>query len=162
MQLTPEQERYWRAYLAVSPELHDEGRSVVAGAPGNDEIADRLIDLYLTGRKTAGSGLVEHYLAAGDPLPQAGDHWIALDTRGRPRCILRTTRVETHRFLDVPERIAVAEGEGDLSLEYWRSGHARFFATHLEDWGLSRIEDATVVTEFFELVYRADPDDGTT
>lgn len=158
MQLTPEQERYWHAYLAITPEAHDEEGSVVAGAPGNDEIADKLIDLYLTGRKTAGSGLVEDYLATGDPLPQVGDHWIALDSRGNPRCILRTTRVETHRFLDVPERIAVAEGEGDLSLDYWRSGHARFFAPHLKDWGLSRLEDATVVTEFFELVYRADPD----
>ena len=153
MQLSPEQERYWRAYLAVAPASPEEGCNVVADAPGNDESADMLVDLYMLGKKTAGSGLLEGYLTAAEPLPRIGDHWIALDPQECPRCILRTVRVETHRFLDVPERIAVAEGEGDLTLEYWRSCHTRFFAPYLQDWGLSRIEDATVVTEFFKLVY---------
>ncbi|WP_194948995.1 ASCH domain-containing protein [Actinomyces trachealis] len=153
MPLSPEQERYWRAYLAAAPAPPEQGCSVVVGAPGNDENADMLLELYLLGKKTAGSGLLEEYLAVGEPLPRIGDRWIALDSQGRPRCILRTVRVETHRFLDVPERIAVAEGEGDLTLDYWRSSHTRFFAPYLQDWGLSKIEDATVVTEFFELVY---------
>lgn len=159
MRLTLEQERYWRDYIAQAADVPGESCNVVAGTPGNADIADQLIDLYLKGRKTAGSGVVEDYLCAGDPLPQVGDHWIALDSQGHPRCILRTIRIQTHKFLDVPELIAIAEGEGDLSLEYWRSAHSRFFGPHLRSWGLSRIEDATVVTEFFELVYSADPAD---
>lgn len=112
-----------------------------------------MIDLYLSGAKTAGSGLVEDYVTNGDPPPQVGDHWIALGADGRPRLILRANRVETHRFLEVPERIAVAEGEGDLSLAYWRLKHAERYTPYLDEWGLRDINDATVVTEFFTLVY---------
>ena len=153
MTLTPQQQRFWWDYLADHPEVGASGGAVVAGCPGSPEIADRLIGLYLAGVKTAGSGLVEDYAAAGDPLPQVGDHWIALGGDERPRLILRTDRVETHRFLDVPERIAVAEGEGDLSLAYWRRAHTRHYAPHLQEWGLRDIDDATVVTEFFTLVH---------
>lgn len=152
MTLTPEQEQFWREYVDGLP--HDPDGPVSASCAGGPELADRLADLYLSGRKTAGSGLVEDYTAEGDPLPQVGDHWIVLGSDLRPRCILRTVRVETHPFPEVPERIAVAEGEGDLSLEYWRREHERFFRPHLADWGLSDIADATVVTEFFELVHR--------
>nr|WP_277626196.1 ASCH domain-containing protein [Arsenicicoccus piscis] len=151
--MTPEQEEFWQAFLTDHPDVVASEGSVIAGTPGSPDIADRLIDLYLAGAKTAGSGLAEDYATAGDALPQVGDHWIALDGNGRPRLILRTDRVETHRFLDVPERIAIAEGEGDLSLAYWRRAHAQHYAPHLQEWGLRDINDATVVTEFFTLVH---------
>lgn len=126
---------------------------VVAGPAGDLSITDRLIDLYLAGTKYVGSGLVAEYECEGDPLPQVGDHWIALGAEGEPRCILRTTRVETHVFRDVSAAIALAEGEGDLSVDHWRRGHAEFNAPYLAEWGITDIEDAIVVTEFFELVY---------
>jgi len=31
------------------------------------------------------------------------------------------------RFCDVPSELASKEGEGDLSLAYWREGHKRYF-----------------------------------
>lgn len=152
-------ELYWHQYLEhlLTTDAPLPVGNVVADFPGTPDIADALIDLYLTGRKSAGSGLVEDYESAGDPLPQPGDHWIAQGGSGQPRCILRTERVEIHRFLDVPERIALAEGEGDLSLSSWRSAHAAHFVPHLPKWGLAKIEDATVVTEFFTLVYSDPP-----
>lgn len=149
MVLTPAQEQFWQAYLTEHPDAGAHTRHVVAGCPGTPEIADQLIDLYLSGVKTAGSGLVKDYMTNGDPLPQDGDHWIALGADGRPRLILHTDRVEANRFLEVPERIAVAEGEGDLSLDFWRLAHAEFYAPYLDEWGLQDINDATVVTEFF-------------
>ena len=57
----------------------------------------------------------------------------------------------------MPERIAVAEGEGDLCLSHWRATHARRYADHLQEWGLLHIEDATVVTEFFHIVHSQVP-----
>ncbi|MBD5829825.1 ASCH domain-containing protein [Janibacter melonis] len=154
MGLTPAQEQFWQEYLAsLDPEDRPKG-GVMAASPGSPDITDELIDLYLQGKKTAGSGTVENYTTAGDPLPQPGDHWIALDATGRPRCILRTERVEIHSFLDVPDDVARAEGEGDLSLAYWRQAHGSHYLPCLADWGLRRIEDATVVTEFFTLVHR--------
>ncbi|WP_425309574.1 ASCH domain-containing protein [Ammonicoccus fulvus] len=154
MGLTPDQRRFWREYVdTLSPENRPDG-SVIAACPGSPDIADQLIDLYLSGKKIAGSGLVEDYSRAGDPLPKIGDHWIALGSDGDPRCILRTVDVETHLFKDVPERIAVAEGEGDLSLAYWKRAHAEHFRPHLSRWGVTDIEQATVITEFFALAHR--------
>jgi 5-formyltetrahydrofolate cyclo-ligase len=93
---------------------------ITAAMPGNEAIADELVELYLAGKKTAGSGLVKDYETAGDPLPKVGDQWTILDSRRRPRATAKTVRVEIHRFRDVPVEIAIAEGEGDLSLDYWR------------------------------------------
>ncbi len=155
MALTPEQEQFWQDYLdGLAPEDRPDS-AVCASCPGIPEIADQLIELYLAGKKTAGSGLVEDYRAAGEPLPEVGDHWIALGSNGQPRCILRTVSVETHLFKDVPERIALAEGEGDLSLDYWRRAHIEFFRPMLPGWGIDDIDDAMVVTEFFALVHPA-------
>ncbi|MBJ7290639.1 ASCH domain-containing protein [Williamsia sp.] len=156
MSLTEDEERYWRAYLAETPDSPGKSQNVIAGHPGSPEIADTLLALYLQGDKVAGSGLVEDYTTTGDPLPQVGDHWIVLDSLGSPRCILLTVRIENHKFLEVPEYIAAAEGEGDMSLAHWRSAHSGRYAAHLRDWGLTQIEDATVITEFFQVVYAKD------
>jgi uncharacterized protein YhfF len=41
--------------------------------------------------------------------------------------MLVITKVETHRFIDVPWSFAASEGEGDESIEEWRDGHRRYF-----------------------------------
>lgn len=162
MDLSPSHQRYWQAYLdRLGPEQAPQDARVLAEYAGTPATTDGLIDLYLSGRKVAGSGLVEDYLSAGDPLPQVGDYWIALGADGEPRCLLRTERVETHLFHEVPGEIAVAEGEGDLSLDYWRRVHAAAYQPYLAGWGVSDIDQATVVTEFFRVVDRGESTEQT-
>lgn len=60
------------------------------GTPGE---ADALLDLVLTGAKTATCTLHRDYEAAGEPLPEAGTMSILLDGSGRPRALLVTTDV---------------------------------------------------------------------
>lgn len=62
--------------------------------------------------------------------------------------------MEQRRFRDVTAEIAVAEGEGDLSLAYWREAHRSFFTPYLAELGIADLEDAELLIEFFELVYR--------
>lgn len=144
---------FWQRYL-VSPNAERQlSGSVHAAVAGTGEMADALLSLYLSGRKTAGSGLVKDYTAAGDPLPNIGDFWIVLDSKGVPGCILRTVRVEINMFKDVSPAIALAEGEGDLSLEYWRKAHKAAFAPHLSRLGIKNLNRAEVLTEFFALVF---------
>jgi len=143
---------YWKTYLQTLDNPAEQP-SVSVGIAGNPAIADDLLALYLTAQKTAGSGLLKDYQLAGDPLPQVGDHWIILDSQAQPRCIVKTVRVEQHRFAQVPEAVAIAEGEGDLSLAYWRAAHLEFFKPFLADWGITDLEQETVVTEYYELVY---------
>ncbi|WP_372367498.1 ASCH domain-containing protein [Candidatus Uabimicrobium sp. HlEnr_7] len=140
--------QYWQAYCRKREQ--DPDVSVHAAMAGDKTIADSLLSLYLQGKKTAGSGLVRDYVEAEDPLPKVGDYWIILNAQNIPKCIVRTVAVEIHLFKDVPLRIAVAEGEGDLSLEYWREGHRRFFEKYFV---LDNLDEEQIITEFFEVVY---------
>lgn len=67
--------------------------------------------------------------------------------------------MERHTFCDVPASVALAEREGDGSPGHWRRVHADLYAPHLSSWGVERIEDAEVVTEFFSVVH-TDPAGG--
>lgn len=47
----------------------------------------------------------------------------------------------------------MTEGEGDMSLEYWRKIHRVFFTEELKDLEKEFTEDMMVVCEEFEVVY---------
>ena len=147
--------KYWQDYLEKLPnsDVPLNGH-VDASYAGNREITDGLLQLYFDGKKTAGSSIVEDFLSTGDPLPQVGNHWILLNSKDKPSCILRTERIVLHKFKDVPIEIATAEGEGDLSLQYWRDVHRKLYTPFLSSWGLVNLEDATVITEFFKIVHK--------
>lgn len=151
--MKPKEQEYWQRYLDTLDEKPVNPK-VEAGVAGNAEIADKLLQLYLDGKKSAGSGLVKDYKLAGDPLPQVGDYWIILDANEAPRCIVKTVRVEYYQFDQVPEEVAIAEGEGDLSLAFWREAHIGFFTPFLQDWGIADLDKEQVVTEFFEVVFK--------
>ncbi|MCT8156514.1 ASCH domain-containing protein, partial [Klebsiella aerogenes] len=51
------------------------------------------------------------------------------------------------RFCDINEEFARKEGEGDLSLEYWKKEHQRFF---IREGHFS--EDMELIAEEFEVV----------
>lgn len=155
MPLTTDEHRYWQTYLdSLQPSETSEAPFVTAGCAGSPEMTDKLLELYLEGTKAAGSSLLEDFLAAGDPVPRVGDYWMCLASNGEPRCLLRTTRIAIHKFMDIPSDVAIAEGDGDLSVEYWKRVHTELYAPQLEKWGLSAIDEATVITEFFEIVFR--------
>ena len=86
------------------------------------QLQDELAALVCSGRKVASCGAVNR-----DSAPQVGMLSLIEDSRGRPRCVIETLRVETRRFADVDEDFARAEGEGDLSLAYWRDAHRAYF-----------------------------------
>ena len=143
----------WLEFRHASKIDDDSSLTVSASIPGNKAIADKLVSLYLSGNKVAGSGLVRDYELGGDPMPTVGSYWIILDSAERARCIARTIRVEINRFEEVSEEIARSEGEGDLSIEYWRKAHRNFFTPYLSKLGIECLDNALVVTEFYEIVY---------
>lgn len=116
--------------------------------------ADRLLDLVLSGAKTATASSLWDHEADGEPVPVEGGYSIVLDGRGVPRAVIQTTSVRVVPFGDVTEAHARAEGEGDLSLEWWRHAHERFWRAHSSS---PRRFDVTmpVVCEEFRLVYAA-------
>lgn len=151
------EQSFFDLYLNAHPTLDRSKIKIRASVAGDLATANSLLKLYVSGQKFAGSGLVEDYRSAGELLPQVGDYWIVLDSEQTPRALLRTVSVEIHRFADVPERIAHAEGEGDLTLRSWREIHDAFFTPYLRALNIHDLNHAEVVTEFFELVLASTP-----
>ena len=148
-------ELFWNKYVSNLEESEiPENPHIETSMPGDASITNKLIDLYVNGMKTAGSSVLEDFITAGDELPKEGNYWIVLDEQQVPKCILKTTKVVQHKFFDVPAEIAIAEAEGDLSISDWRTTHHNFFAPYLSAWNLSKIDDATIITEFYELVFK--------
>ncbi len=153
----------WRAFLASgSPAAESAaGATYTSWQFGlGEQMADRLLGLVLSGRKRATAGALWSYEHEGEPVPRPGDFSIILDGADLGRCIIRTTSVEITAFDQVGEAFAHAEGEGDLSLAYWRKGHWEFFARELAEFGRTPQPDMPVVCERFEVVFtaRAVPD----
>ena len=90
------------------------------------ELADQLAGLVKNGIKTASCGSFASYKKEISP-PGIGSCNIILNGQDQPVCVIRITSLSLVRFSDVTEEFARKEGEGDLSLEYWRSEHKRFF-----------------------------------
>jgi len=121
---------------------------------GTPAQADELLGLVLAGMKTATAGALWDYEAAGEPVPADGDLSIVLDGDGRPRALLRTTDVRVVPFEEVDAEHARLEGEGDLSLDFWRRAHESFFTEYAaHDRGFD--PTMPVVLERFEMLYSA-------
>ena len=153
MPMNAEQKKFWNGYLAT---LKDKPKNptIEVAIPGDERNADELIELYLEGRKMASSGLVEGFKACNAPLPKVGNYWMILNSKEEPKCIVKTLAIEFYIFSEVPEKVSLAEGEGDSSIEYWRKAHKAFFKPYLQDWGIANIDEATVITEYYDVVYK--------
>ncbi len=115
---------------------------------------DRLATLVLEGKKTATASAYDLYAYDGEELPKVGEYSIILDSSDQAVCIIMDTDVRLVPFKDVDQVHAAAEGEGDLSLEYWRKVHEDFFKQEFEEARMEFTEDAMIVLERFEVVFR--------
>jgi uncharacterized protein YhfF len=87
------------------------------------KLADELLALVLAGRKTATC-----WAERDGQQTAVGKRMIVRDGADRARAIVETLTLDRRRFCDVDAAFAAAEGEGDLSLEYWRQAHADYFS----------------------------------
>ncbi len=110
-------------------------------------MADQLGQLVLQGIKTATTSLKAQYEKDGEPLPKVGDQSIILDSKNRQLCQIEITDVTVMPFSQVDEDFAIAEGEGDLSLSYWREAHINFFSQYCDFH-----EEMEVVLEKFKVI----------
>lgn len=110
------------------------------------ELANALAALVVKGKKTASCGSLAAYQSEDNP-PQVGSYHIILNGHQEPVCVIRITSLRLVKFCDVDEAFARKEGEGDLSLEYWRKEHRRFF-TQAGRFS----EEMELIAEEFEVV----------
>ena len=117
------------------------------------EKPDELAELVRLGRKTATSSAFPAYEAGGEPLPRVGEYSVIIDSLGQAVCVIRTTKVCIVPFDEVTERHAALEGEGDLSLGFWRTIHRAFFSAEMEAIHQAFSEKMNVVCEEFTKVF---------
>lgn len=110
------------------------------------ELANALADLVIKGLKTASCGSLASYQQE-EFAPRIGSYNIILNGEDVPVCVIRLVSMRLVRFCDVTAEFARKEGEGDLSLAYWRKEHQRFFTRE----GYFA-EDMELIAEEFEVV----------
>jgi len=147
---------YWREFLATLPEdsaFH--AKSYLAEGWGiGAKMADELGALIVAGTKTATCSALWEWEAEGESPPEAGAVTIVLDGSGEPIGIVETTEVTIRKYNEVDADFAREEGEGDLSLAYWREAHKNFFSRLLPKVGKQFSEDMPLVCERFRLIYK--------
>jgi len=146
--MNKEAQLYWDAFW----EGKEKPKSVIAEQFGFDEIADELAQLIIDGKKTATCSAHVLYELENEPLPAVDRYSIVLNSKNSPVAIIRTKEVKLIKMNEVPESLALEEGEGDLTYEYWWNGHEKIFTLELKEHGLDFSDDMLLVFERFELI----------
>jgi uncharacterized protein YhfF len=149
-------EAYWSAFLASQPSNSPyDKKTYVAEAFGDGPaLADELGQLVAGGVKTGTCSALWEWEAEGSPIPEVGLISIVLNGAGKPICIIETTEVTRLPYDEVDADFARAEGEGDLSLNYWRAAHKNFFSRTLPKIGREFSTDMPLVCERFKLIHK--------
>ena len=139
----------WNAFCRESG---TESENYDSWAFGDDP--DVLASLVLEGRKRSTASVYDLYAYDNEELPQVGDCSVILDSKDQAVCIIRDTEVKVVPFRDVDAEHARLEGEGDLSLAYWREVHRKCFTDWMKEAGMAFNDSTRIVLERFEVVYR--------
>ena len=147
---------YWEQFLAsLPPDSFYRAKTYTAEGWGDGPaLADELGALIVQGTKTATCSALWEWEAEENPIPQPGLITIVLDGRGEPLCIVETVEVTIRKYNEVDADFAREEGEGDLSLNYWREAHGSYFSRVLRKIGKEFSEEMPLVCERFRVIYR--------
>jgi len=128
------------------------GNLRIGGFGDSEALSTELIALILAGTKRGTCSLLWSWEFDGETRPIAGDLEIVLDYADHPILIRRITHVEIVSFKNVSADFAASEGEGDLSLDYWRRAHWQFFLRECARIGREIDEAMPLVCETFEVL----------
>jgi len=150
-------ETYWKKFLdSLPPDSPYHSKTYIAEGWGDSpEMADELGSLIARGTKTGTCSAVWEWEAEGNPIPEKGLITVVLDGKDQPLCIVETTEIVIRNYKEVDADFARSEGEGDLSLDYWRKVHKNFFTRTLGEIGREFSEDMPLVCERFKLIYKS-------
>lgn len=111
------------------------------------EMADELLRLVLTGKKTATVSVV----LENEKTPKVGDLSLVLNGQGQPACVIKTVYLETVKFCDLTWDMVKLEGE-DETFEKWKVGNIRYWTRDAVKRGYTFTEETPITFERFELV----------
>ena len=121
---------------------------------GDEYNANLCAELIKQGKKTATCSMAYWYESGEEPMPTVGHLQVVVDWHGNPICIIEIDSVTQCPYNEVTAEFAKAEGEGDLSLEWWQEAHWNFFSKECAEVGIEPKQDMTLVLERFHVVYQ--------
>ncbi|MBB6480345.1 GNAT family N-acetyltransferase [Spirochaeta isovalerica] len=145
---------YWDRFLLSNP-LYKGSPYDVWNFCYGEYLPNLLIGLVKTGAKTGTSSALELYKPE-EKVPEAGDLSIITYGNGLPGCIVEITETRVKKFSEINADEARWEGEGDLSLQFWREVHRDFFSMEYKEEGQVFHEDIPVLYERFTVIYDED------
>lgn len=113
----------------------------------NPKMADELLALVLSGKKTATVSVV----LENEQSPSVGDCSLVLDGCGNPACVIKTVHLETVKFCDLTWDMVKLEGE-DETFEQWKAGNIRYWTRDAEKRGYTFTEQTPITFECFEVI----------
>ena len=111
------------------------------------ELADELLALVLSGKKTATASVI----LKNEKAPKIGDLSLVLDGRGNQVCVIKTVNLEIIKFCELTWDMVKLEGE-DETFEHWREGHIRYWTRDAAKRGYIFNEQIPITFEQFEIV----------
>ena len=148
-------DNYWKKFTDMKPEYIGKSYEVWGFCYG-EYLPNKLIGLVKEGKKTGTSSALELYDVSDEKLPEKGDISIVTYGNGLPGCIIETIETRTKKFKEITEEEARLEGEGDLSLKYWRESHEWFFGLEYKEAGKEFSYNIPVIFERFEVIHDED------
>lgn len=113
----------------------------------NPEMADELLALVLSGKKTATVSVV----LEDEQSPSIGDLSLVLDGSGKPACVIKTVYLETVKFCELTWDMVKLEGEDD-TFEQWKAGNMRYWTRDSAKRGYTFTDQTPITFERFEVV----------
>ena len=113
------------------------------------EEANRGAQLVLSGVKTATSSASWHY--PDGKLPFVGALSALIDGDGKPLAVLETKRIAATAFGDIDDAFAFDYGEGDRSLDWFRSHIGAWYREEAARYGAQFDHETDLICEWFEL-----------
>jgi len=146
-------ERFWDEFCSVGA-IVDRATPYQVWHFGNTrEMARELAELVLSGRKTATASSSDMNALHPEAAPRPDGYSVVTDFDGDPLCVIQTSEIRHLPFDEVDAGFAADEGEGDLSLEYWRRVHREYFAEEAERHGFVFNERSIICCERFTLLF---------
>ena len=150
---TPEVEAYWRkARKALELPEQDYHVSTFSD-PGYFDGTDHLSDQAARGFKQGTCHLELDFEVNNVRRRKPGDHWVVIDSKNNPLCVVKVTRVDIKPFNQIDEDFTEVEAEGDGTFKYWYDAHLGYFERQCKAWGTVWRVDLSCVCEYFKKVY---------
>jgi len=147
-----ELDAFWEAACRERPDLRAGPAYQVRWIGLDQDSTEQIFELIARGDKTGTFTLPWIVERTDQPAPEAGDPVVLVDFAGRPRMLIRLTRVQEVRFGSITEADTAVDGTPVRSLDVWKPLHVRYWTPMLAPFGLEVDDEMPVWVEAFEVL----------